>query len=470
MNGTEKYHDKETPPLPTAEDSETDKRGLREKIVHGYNAEVKRVTMRGADDYRRITGIPARELIGSSEAPYRVLFVGEPFQARLLPDGERFFYMDYEFAETANFRKDYRSIAEEAEWIIEPYSMYAYGLKDFIQEVKRDIDEGLARDEHAFDEHTGPLRSFVETITPAVEQLDDMLEKLRAAEWEVEYHPGAGYQEAFEELERLKTAVSEQTETIRAQLDELTASQNEWIADIRQRIKEWRALFLEKDDMSEEEFQELGPRFEKIDILMHVNDLLSRSHRLVNAITQGYQDVSDYTSIVQPKLQAFQESLSYEKIAELYDRYPNKTPEEFIREHERQIIDELRLEKQPKDAHVIQAVFPELPFAEGSIDRIIASYSISTHQIKEMTPKDFDAWAQTLARVLSHGGKAYIFPVQQGFPYGRKYNRDALEEALRKCDLEYEFSGNWYDSRSGDTEFYNETLIVTKPQQKEKRA
>ncbi len=123
-----------------------------------------------------------------------------------------------------------------------------------------------------------------------------------------------------------------------------------------------------------------------------------------NKLAQGFADVPDYYQIVLPKLEEFKE-----KISELSE----KDREKALRKKERALIEDIRLVKKPKEAHVVQGVFPELPFKSDSFERLVFSWSISVHSFDQFDDNDFYICWQEILRVLKPGGKAIIFPVNE---------------------------------------------------------
>ena len=98
------------------------------------------------------------------------------------------------------------------------------------------------------------------------------------------------------------------------------------------------------------------------------------------------------------------------------------------------------------------------------MDRVVCSYSISTHVIPEATETDFRAWVSEIQRVLKPGGKAYIFPMQQGFPFGREYDERALDNVLDEFGLEKggELDAEFYENPDEYAWRQDTTLIITK--------
>ena len=60
-------------------------------------------------------------------------------------------------------------------------------------------------------------------------------------------------------------------------------------------------------------------------------------------------------------------------------------------------VEEIRLKKVPKQANVVEAIFPELPFAPASFDRFVASWSISAHTFGVLNEAGFRGYWEEIS-------------------------------------------------------------------------
>jgi len=119
---------------------------------------------------------------------------------------------------------------------------------------------------------------------------------------------------------------------------------------------------------------------------------------------RGFRDIPDWLTKVEPRLK--------ERRIELETAGKDEEEiEKTLKTARKILIDHLRLRRKPEEANVIQAVFPELPFRDGSFDRLVASWSISAHVFSHLDRTGFNACWQEIRRVLKDEGKAYIFPL-----------------------------------------------------------
>ncbi len=76
-----------------------------------------------------------------------------------------------------------------------------------------------------------------------------------------------------------------------------------------------------------------------------------------------------------------------------------------------QIVHQHRFVRRMKHADYIQGTFPVVPFTDHSFDRIVASWSISTHMFPVMDRAEFDAYWEEIDRLLKKDGVAYMWPI-----------------------------------------------------------
>lgn len=137
------------------------------------------------------------------------------------------------------------------------------------------------------------------------------------------------------------------------------------------------------------------------------------------------------------------------KLKSVYDEYANDLPkgltaedrQNLLRRKKKGLITEIRMKKTAKDAHVVAAMFPYLPFKEECFDRLVAFWSISTYVFPSLERKDMQQYWEAIYRVLKPGGKAYISPFFEG-------NEDNLfstltEFAEQHPGFSYSFDDNY---------------------------
>lgn len=115
------------------------------------------------------------------------------------------------------------------------------------------------------------------------------------------------------------------------------------------------------------------------------------------------QDVYDQKTIVGPQIERFARSLPH-----------NLTKEEkrkLIWQKNRELVEKIRLKKTTKEADVAQTIFPELPFADESFNRIVAYFSVTTYAFQALDFDDFMLYWSEINRVLKNGGRAYLGPL-----------------------------------------------------------
>lgn len=121
--------------------------------------------------------------------------------------------------------------------------------------------------------------------------------------------------------------------------------------------------------------------------------------------TQGerIRDIKDAKEYVSPELAKF--------VATLPKEMSKKDRTKLIHQRRRELIESIRLKKEAVNADVVEAFFPELPFADESFDRFVAYYSISTYVFPSLDEYDFNAYWTELDRVLKDGAEAFIGPL-----------------------------------------------------------
>jgi hypothetical protein len=140
---------------------------------------------------------------------------------------------------------------------------------------------------------------------------------------------------------------------------------------------------------------------------------------------RGFKDIPDWHNIVLSKL----EKIIKEKEEKIGKKLDDEERNEIINKHKKRFIEEIRLKKRTDKANVVQGMFPDLPFKDGSFDRFVASWSISAHIFEEMNKEEFKHCWKEITRVLSKKGEAYIFPLGYYFD-----NEDNMIESLEEFE------------------------------------
>lgn len=380
------------------------------KTVIGRNAETKRVVELSIADIEDMTGIPREEMFGTDETGEKVAYIGAPWQALNVMDSKRMFVFDYEYGEIANFSRDYYDLEEQVASVF--YGEYSPGLEDHAYQVEQDYDEIVSDEE----------KQWVKKAYQIAQEINDIVSDLRF-------------------VERNEDSKTKEKELLQLseRLNTMLQSRKKSDADIIEQR--------ERDRLAEgNEHAPYHP----------VEGFHKYLTYLVEKVENGVQDIRDYEKVVVPRIKEFEDSLPAD--VKYYER------EIKMRFEELSILSEIRLQKKTEESHVVVGIFPNLPLKAGSMDRIVCSYSISTHVIPEATEEDFLSWLSEIQRVLKPGGKAYIFPMQQGFPFGREYDEYALEEALDEFGLENggQLEYEYYDNPNEDAWRQDTSLIITK--------
>jgi ubiquinone/menaquinone biosynthesis C-methylase UbiE len=85
--------------------------------------------------------------------------------------------------------------------------------------------------------------------------------------------------------------------------------------------------------------------------------------------------------------------------------------EKKLKDKRRELIEGIRFEVTAKEAEVVQAMFPFLPFKDEEFDRFVAFWSISTYVFEHLKDEELTRYWQEILRLLKPGGKAYISPL-----------------------------------------------------------
>jgi hypothetical protein len=121
----------------------------------------------------------------------------------------------------------------------------------------------------------------------------------------------------------------------------------------------------------------------------------------LQAIAWAYKDMYLNHSVIEPTI-----------LAEAIRRKGLSSSDEYkIRQG---LITQNRFRMKQNETEYIKDVFPSHDLADDSFDRIIASWSISTHAFEEMTSEEFlECWDE-IDRILKKDGVAYMWPIYNG--------------------------------------------------------
>lgn len=135
---------------------------------------------------------------------------------------------------------------------------------------------------------------------------------------------------------------------------------------------------------------------------------------------RGFKDIPDYFNIVYPKI------LNKETALKKHGMNESEIEQE-LKVWRKIWIEEIRLKKHTKNSNVVEGIFPELPFASNSFERIVASWSISAHAFSGFDSQDFTICWKEVERVLKRGGLAFIFPLNYAL-----YDKDLMINSLKE--------------------------------------
>lgn len=80
----------------------------------------------------------------------------------------------------------------------------------------------------------------------------------------------------------------------------------------------------------------------------------------------------------------------------------------------RRLITEHRFLKKYQYADLVKGAFPATPFEDNSFDRLVASWSLSTHMFPNMNETEFRVYWEEMDRLLKKDGVAYFWPIYRG--------------------------------------------------------
>jgi SAM-dependent methyltransferase len=169
---------------------------------------------------------------------------------------------------------------------------------------------------------------------------------------------------------------------------------------------------------------------------------------------RGFRDIPDWQKVILPKLKK-------EKVRLMRAGMRSDEAEDKANRKTKGWIEEIRLKKIPKQANVVEAIFPELPFDRASFDRFVASWSISAHTFGVLDEAGFRGYWEEISRILKDGGEAFIFPILYGSP-----DEHAFEDSLNKFSAASGVQWKYLDEKGQETNdiLSAETLWLKIPQ------
>ncbi len=142
---------------------------------------------------------------------------------------------------------------------------------------------------------------------------------------------------------------------------------------------------------------------------------------------RGLRDIWLIDTVIEPKIRE-------ERVARnLAGKHLSVEEEKRIRDS---IIHDNRFVRRMKQADLIKAAFPNVPFDNHSFDRITASWSISTHVFPVMSNIDFRIYWEEIDRLLKKDGICMMWPIYTRSDFGFE-NISSMSDSL----YEYYSSG-----------------------------
>lgn len=151
-----------------------------------------------------------------------------------------------------------------------------------------------------------------------------------------------------------------------------------------------------------------------------------------NTAGNGFRDILDWHNTILPQLQ--NEIKKNEKLNR--KKLDKEETETFIEKRKKRYIEEIRLQKRTKKSNVVEAMFPALPFKDGTFDRFVASWSISAHIFNKLNQDEFQYCWEEIIRVLNNEGEAYIFPIGD-YIKNKNYMIEPLKYIAQEGLIEY---------------------------------
>lgn len=384
------------------QDNPMDKHAAKERaqvkeVVYEVDPFSKALTGRTPERLEQETGISKEELFPENQD---ILYVGDPWQRMGLElDNERMFIIDYDFGESAEFITDQEGFLQ---------SMMSF--KGTYNEQHEGLAQMLVSDEQrAADIAGGEKQKWCADFLTLVKAAHEATQNVKSLE---DYERAAdAWQKARECIEITYKQETEEAEEDLPRSPGDPENNGDWFSNFRKQAW-YHCVYAER----------------------------------------GFRDIPVWLKEIKPKIDERRQEL--EKKAE--------NPE--IIEHElakmkKGLIDEHRLRKKPENAHVLKAVFPELPFKDNSFDRFVASWSISAHVFACLDKAGFHACWGEIFRVLKCGGKAYIFPLNYGSIDGDMFFK-SLDEFCAQTGMRWKVLDSNGDPLEG--EYLDETLLLEK--------
>lgn len=379
------------------------KEGMKD-LVYTVDRYSKALTGRTPEKIEEETGID-KDLIFPAEG--KILYVGDPWQrmGREIDD-KRIVIIDYEFGDVASFIENEESFRSDIRW-------RGKNLSERIS-LLRQGDMVSHKDKEWFFSFQELLDNAYHLSITAVFVKD-----------------GEGYEEDY------------------------TRAAAAW-AKARECIEECYKKEKEEQEFEDEEYGEPGDQRREYDVTTQLR--LDAWYVCVFG-ERGFKDIPDWNEIVLPQLEA--EIEKEEK--SIGRKLTNEETLHFIAKKQKRYIEEIRLKKSPQNAHVVEGIFPELPFKKNTFDRFVASWSLSAHLFAELDREGFDYCWKEILRVLAEGGEAYIFPLTYNFD-DKRVMHDSLMAAENDGLLQWKLYD--YDGEETIRDQYCDdafTLWIKKP-------
>ncbi len=332
------------------------------EIISIYDRQEKALTGRTPERLEEETGIEVEELFPEEG---KILYVGDPYQVMgRYFDNPNFTTIDYEFGETAGFE------GHKMENFYEPGGFHNIAdqqvqiFEDNIREYYQKLADGFDPKEIFPCQNEGEYYyvEWIEMIQPYLENAIELS------------------QEAMQSNSVLKNK--------KKFLDASRA----WDG-IAEFYNSYKPYVPEEENVPE------------------ITDVIKRDLKdfwyLAKRGANLFSDLVFYEEELKPKLENKIQLLE-KKSGKKLDQIEKQ---EIIDKLIRPMIDNHRMKKRTEKSHVLQAMFPELPFKDSSFDRFVASWSISAHLFHRMNKEQYDHSFAEILRVLRDKGKAYIFPL-----------------------------------------------------------
>jgi SAM-dependent methyltransferase len=263
------------------------------------------------------------------------------------------------------------------------------------------------------------------------------------------------------------------------QSDDLTDSQRQWLNHFYELVNTANRLTLKANENNLDDYEKIASAWQQAreyiqatyqreiseteeDLPTSVADPEHEYNPLANFrknswynciyIERGFRDIPVWFNQIKPKIDKQRIELKKQNASK-------QEIEEQLKKLGHSLINKYSLYKKTKEAHVIQAIFPELPFEDESFDRLIASWSISAHAFTDLDKQGFTTCWEEIYRVLKKGGKAYIFPLTYS-NIDEDVFFNSLEEFCKKTTMNWDILDD--NGLSVNKQYLDETLLLEK--------